>query len=108
MTSGTIATNLTARSRAIVVARCITATVALTAIGGCVTTHILAAADKVKLESSVALEGQMYKDLAEDSGVPKKVIRAETAGLYCSDESVLVGSGEPAPDGGLACPKVNR
>jgi len=76
-------------------------------VAGCVT-HILSDADKVKLDSSQALEGQLYKDLAEDSGVPKRVLRAEAATLYCSDTDVLVGSGVAAPDGGLVCPKVNR
>jgi hypothetical protein len=75
---------------------------------GCVTTHILADADKSRLESSAALAGQMYKDLAPDSGVPALVLRAEAAGIFCSDTNVLVGSGVPAPDGGLKCPKVNQ
>jgi hypothetical protein len=73
-------------------------------VAGC-TTHLLSDADKAKLENSVALEGQMYKDLAPEAGVPPLVLRAEAAGLYCSDEFVLEGSGKARPDAGLVCPK---
>ena len=59
---------------------------------GCVTTHILSDADQARLQSSQALEGQMYKDLAPDASVPKEVLRAEAAGLYCSDTNVLVSA----------------
>jgi hypothetical protein len=70
------------------------------------TTHLLSDADKAKLENSVALEGQMYKDLAGDAGIPTLVLQAEAAGLYCSDELVLEGSGKARPDAGLVCPKA--
>jgi hypothetical protein len=70
------------------------------------TTHILADADRAKLENAVALEGQMYKDLVPEAGVPTLVLQGEAAGLYCSDESVLEGSGKVRPDAGLVCPKL--
>ncbi len=96
------------RTRAIArVARFLAPACLACGIAGC-TTHIISDADKARLESSAALSNQLYKDLAPDASVPKEVLRAEAAGLYCSDTNILVGSGAPAPDSGLVCPKVNK
>jgi hypothetical protein len=79
---------------------------AIFGLAGCAS-YVLAPATRAKLESSTALEGQIYKDLADDASVPRKVLRAEARGLYCSDESILAGDGH-APDGGLSCPRVPK
>jgi hypothetical protein len=59
---------------------------------GC-TTNVLGPADVASLRDSTALEAQVYADLADDAGVPKKVLRFEASKLYCSDRAVLRRSG---------------
>ena len=69
---------------------------------GC-TTHLLGGADAASLRDANALESQLYKDEADDGGVPKAVLRAEAKREFCAVRDVLRRSSAQDDAGALSC-----
>lgn len=69
---------------------------------GC-TTYLLSPADRTQLQDNTALEAQMWRDEAPDSGVSPGTKRAEAKSIYCADRRILTRSSAQDDAGALPC-----